>query len=127
MSAGPKYVDRTTDAKMMAGYANFGDVVSFDTTFGTNRDSWSFGVFVGFNQFRETIVFGAALMYDEIFESFKSLFETFVKAHNGKQSKTFYTDQDFAVGKTVEQAFHEAWHGLYSFHILQNAIKHLPK
>jgi len=63
------------DAKMLADYAYFGDVVSFDTTFGTNKESWPFGVFVGFNHFRETVVFGAALMYDETFESFKWLFE----------------------------------------------------
>ena len=69
---------------MIADYAHFGDVVSFDTTFGMNRDSRHFGVFVGFNQFREIVVFGAVLMYDETFESFKWRFETFVKAHNGK-------------------------------------------
>jgi zinc finger SWIM domain-containing protein 3 len=115
------------DAKMIADYTHFGDVVSFDTTFGTNRESRPFGVFVGFNQFRETVVFGAALMYDETFESFRWLFETFLQAHNGKQPKTFYTDQDFAMGKAVELVFHESWHGLCTFHIMQNAIKHLPK
>lgn len=52
------------DAKMIANYAHFGDVVSFDTTFGTNRGSQPFGVFIGFNQFMKTIVFGVALMYD---------------------------------------------------------------
>jgi hypothetical protein len=115
------------DAKMVVDYTHFGDVVSFDTTFGTNRESRPFGVFVGFNQFRETVIFDAALMYDETFESFKWIFETFLKAHNGKQPKTFYTDRDFAMGKAVEQVFHEAWHGLCTFHIMQNAIKHLPK
>ena len=75
-------------------------------------------MFVGFNHFRETVVFGAALMYDETFESFKWLFET--KAHNGQQPKTFYTDQDVAMGEVVA----EAWHGLCTFHIMQNA-KHL--
>ena len=59
------------DAKMIMDYAHFGDVVSFDTTFGTNKESKPFGVFVGFNYFRETVVFGAALMYDKTFESFK--------------------------------------------------------
>ncbi|EEE54990.1 hypothetical protein OsJ_02614 [Oryza sativa Japonica Group] len=57
------------DAKMIADYARFGDVVSFDTTFGTNNESRPFGVFVGFNHFRETVIFSAALMYDETFES----------------------------------------------------------
>ena len=42
------------DAKMITDYAYFGDFVSFDTTFGTNKENRLFGVFVGFNQFRET-------------------------------------------------------------------------
>jgi zinc finger SWIM domain-containing protein 3 len=46
--------------------------------------------------------FGAVLLYDETFESFKWLFETFLKAHNGKQPKIIYTDQDFAMGKAVK-------------------------
>jgi zinc finger SWIM domain-containing protein 3 len=113
------------DAKMIMDYTHFGDVVSFDTTFGTKEESRPFGVFVGFNYFRETVVFGVVLMYDETFESFKWLFETFLKAHNGQQPKTFYTDQDAAMGKAVVEVFAEAWHGLCTFHIMQNAIKHL--
>ncbi|XP_062205227.1 protein FAR1-RELATED SEQUENCE 5-like [Phragmites australis] len=115
------------NTKMITDYAHFGDVVSFDTMFGKNKESRPFGVFVGFNNFRETIVFGAALMYDETFESFKWLFETFLKAHNGQQPKTMYTDQDFAMGKAVGEVFPEAWHGLCTFHIMQNAIKHLTQ
>ncbi|CAO2188105.1 unnamed protein product, partial [Urochloa humidicola] len=113
------------DAKMIMDYAHFGDVVSFETSFGTNKKSKPFGVFVGFNHFRETVVFGAALMYDETFESFKWLFETFLKAHSGQQPKTIYTDQDFTMGKAVAEVFVEAWHGLCTSHIMQNAAKHL--
>uniref|UniRef100_A0A8I6YRE2 Protein FAR1-RELATED SEQUENCE n=1 Tax=Hordeum vulgare subsp. vulgare TaxID=112509 RepID=A0A8I6YRE2_HORVV len=50
------------DAKKMLDYAHFGDVVTFDTTFDTNKEYRPFGVFLGLNQFRETTVFGAALM-----------------------------------------------------------------
>jgi hypothetical protein len=57
------------DARMFTDYVYFGDVVSFYTTFGTNKESRPFSVFVGFNHFRETIVFGAVLMYDETYES----------------------------------------------------------
>jgi zinc finger SWIM domain-containing protein 3 len=32
--------------------AHFGDVITFDTTFGTNKEHRTFGVFVGFNHFR---------------------------------------------------------------------------
>ena len=106
------------DAKMLTYYAYFGDVISFDTTFGTNKESRPFGVFVGFIYFRKTVVFDAVLMYDETFESFKWLFETFLKAHNGKQPKTIYTDQDIAMGKAVKEVFLEAWHGPCTFHIM---------
>ena len=81
-----------------------------------------FGVFVGFNQFRETVVFGVVLRYDETYESFKWLFETFLKAHNGKQPKTINTDQYAAMEKAVKEMFLEAWHGLCTFHIMQNAV-----
>jgi zinc finger SWIM domain-containing protein 3 len=64
-------------------------------------------------------------MYDETFASFKWLFEAFLNTHNGKVPKTFYTDQDVAMGKAVGEVFAEAWHGLCTFHIMQNAAKHL--
>jgi hypothetical protein len=35
------------NAKMIIDYAHFGDVVTFDTTFGTNKEYRSFDVFVG--------------------------------------------------------------------------------
>ncbi|XP_066346684.1 protein FAR1-RELATED SEQUENCE 5-like isoform X4 [Miscanthus floridulus] len=82
---------------------------------------------LSYTYFRETVVFGAALLYDETFESFKWLFETFLKAHNGKHPKTIYTDQDAAMGKAVHEVFSETWHGLYTFHIMQNAVKHLAE
>lgn len=64
------------------------------------------------------MVFCDVLMYDETFESFKWLFETFLKARNGKQPRTIYTDQDAAMGKTVKEVFLEAWNGLCTFHIM---------
>lgn len=114
------------DAKMIIDYAHFGDVVTFDTTFGTNRDHRPLGVFVGFNHFRETVIFGGALLYDETFESFKWLFETFLAAHNQKHPKTIYTDQDMAMKKAIAAVFPRTWHGLCTFHIMQNVVKHLP-
>ena len=115
------------DAKMLTDYAYFGDVISFDSTFRTNKESRPFGVFVGFNHIREIVVLGVVLMYDETFESLKWLFETFLKAHNDKQSKTIYTNQDIAMEKVVKEVFLEAWHGLCTFHIMQNDVKHLAE
>jgi zinc finger SWIM domain-containing protein 3 len=77
------------DAKMVLDYAHFGDVVTFDTTFGTNKEYRPFGIFLGLNQFRETTIFGAALLFDETCDSFKWLFETFLAAHNGNNLELF--------------------------------------
>ncbi|XP_071916257.1 protein FAR1-RELATED SEQUENCE 5-like [Coffea arabica] len=48
-----------------------GGMVTFDTTYKTNKEYRPFGVFVGFNQHRQIVIFGAALMYDEMIDSFK--------------------------------------------------------
>jgi hypothetical protein len=114
------------NSKMIIDYAHFGDVVTFDTTFGTNKEYRPFGVFVVFNHFRGTIIFGAALLYDETFDSFKWLFYTFLAVHNQKQPRTIFTDQDIAMEKAIQMVFTDAWHGLCTFHIMQNATKHLP-
>jgi hypothetical protein len=74
---------------MLIDYAYFGDVVSFDATFGTNKESRYFDVFVGFNHFRKTMVFGVVLVYDETFESLSSylrLSRKRIMANNLKQS-----------------------------------------
>uniref|UniRef100_A0ACD5X0B4 Uncharacterized protein n=1 Tax=Avena sativa TaxID=4498 RepID=A0ACD5X0B4_AVESA len=113
------------DAKMVVDYAHFGDVITFDTTFGTNKEYRPLGVFLGLNQFRETTIFGAALLFDETYDSFKWLFQTFLVAHNGRQPRTIYTDQDAAIGKAIGKVFTESYHGLCTFHIMQNAVKHL--
>lgn len=82
-------------------------------------------MFVGFNHFRETIIFGASLLYDETFGSFKWLFDTFMSVHNQKQPRTIYSDQDAAMGKPIEHVFPEVQHGLCTFHIMQNTVNHL--
>ncbi|XP_056692025.1 protein FAR1-RELATED SEQUENCE 5-like [Spinacia oleracea] len=113
------------DAKMLIDYAAFGDVVAFDTTFGTNKEHRPLGVFVGFNHFRETTVFGAALLYDETAEFFKWLFETFLATHGNKHPKTIFTDQDIVMGKAIAEVMPKVWHGLCTWHITENATKHL--
>ncbi|XP_043710180.1 protein FAR1-RELATED SEQUENCE 5-like [Telopea speciosissima] len=59
------------DPRMIIDYALFGDVVTFDTTFGTNKEYRPFGLFAGFNHHRGVVIFGAALLYDETANSFK--------------------------------------------------------
>lgn len=108
-----------TDAKMIADYVRFGDVVIFDTTFGTNKEKLAFGVFVGFNHF------GAALMFNQTIEYFEWVFTKFLEAHHDKKSITIFTDQDRAMGVALEKVMPETMHGLCVWHINQNCARHL--
>ncbi|KAJ1696263.1 hypothetical protein LUZ63_004775 [Rhynchospora breviuscula] len=91
------------DGRMLAAYARFGEVVIFDTTFGTNNEKWALGTFVGFNNFREIVIFGAALMCDQSTESFAWVFTKFLEANGDKRPITMFTDQDHAIGKALGQ------------------------
>jgi hypothetical protein len=71
-------------ASSRLSYEHFGDVVTFDTTYRTNRYNMPFGIFVGINNHFQSIVFGCALLREETIESFKWLFKTFTKAMQGK-------------------------------------------
>ena len=58
------------DARMIIDYDQFGDVMSFDTTYKLNKEHRPFALFMGFNNHQESIVFGARLIYDETIDSF---------------------------------------------------------
>ena len=84
------------DARMIIDYIHFGDVITFDITYSTNRDARPLVVFLGLNH-RETVIFGGALLCDEMIESFVWLFETFLEAMSKKKPIIIFIDQDAAM------------------------------
>jgi hypothetical protein len=74
------------DARSRLAYQQFGDVITFDTTFKTNKYSMPFAPFVGMNNHYQSILFGCALLQDESERSFIWLFETFLEAMDGKKT-----------------------------------------
>ncbi|KAF7811845.1 protein FAR1-RELATED SEQUENCE 5-like [Senna tora] len=113
------------DARMLLDYGYFGDVISFNTTFCINNAHRPLAIFSGFNHFRGVVVFGAALLYDETKTSFKWLFETFLKANLQKKPQTIFTDQDEVMAQALHEVMPEVCHGLCTWHLTQNGIKHL--
>ena len=110
---------------MVSDYATFGDVISFDTTYRKLNDGRPFGLIVGVNNHKKTIVFGAALLYDETAESFGWLFRTFLKVMSGKHPQTILTDEDAAMAKAISEVLPHSHHRLCVWHMNQNACKHL--
>ncbi|KAK9290053.1 hypothetical protein L1049_008217 [Liquidambar formosana] len=115
------------DARMIIDYSQFGDVVSFDTTYKINKEHRPFAVFVGLNHHREVVIFGAALMYDETIESFEWLFQTFLEAMSNRVPQTIITDQDAAMAKAIPNVMPNTFHRLCKWHIMQNATKHVSR
>ncbi|GAU26907.1 hypothetical protein TSUD_03100 [Trifolium subterraneum] len=113
------------DAQMINDYGYFGDVITFDTTYKTNKDCRPLGVFVGLNNHRKTVIFGATLLYDETIPYFRWLFETFLKAMGGAKPKTILTDQDAAMARAISVVMPETFHGLCTWHIRQNVVRHV--
>ncbi|XP_050379523.1 protein FAR1-RELATED SEQUENCE 5-like [Argentina anserina] len=113
------------DPRSVSDYGLFGDVVCFDTTYRTNEYGRPFAPFIGVNHHKQTIIFGAALLYDETTSSFKWLFETFLAAMSGKHPKTILTDQSAAMAKAISEVFPETRHRLCVWHIYQNGAKNL--
>ena len=113
------------DAKMILDYGYFGEVVSLDRTYCTNRANQPLTLFSGFNQYRGTVIFGASLLYDETAKSFKWLFKTFLEAHGNKKPRTLFTDQDQSMAKALAEVMPDTRHGSCTWHLMQNGIKHL--
>ena len=87
------------DGRSRMSYDYFGDVVTFDTTYMTNKYRMPFAPFVGTNHHRQSILFGCALIRDETAPSFVWIFETFLKAMYGKHPRGIITDQDLGMKK----------------------------
>uniref|UniRef100_J3MVQ9 SWIM-type domain-containing protein n=1 Tax=Oryza brachyantha TaxID=4533 RepID=J3MVQ9_ORYBR len=110
-----------TNGRSIDWYAKFGDCVSFDTTFLTNRYNLPFAP-VGISGHGNTIIFGCAFLHDETTETFKWLFTAFLKAMSGKQPCTVIADQDGAMRSAIAQIFPNSKYRNCLFHIVSKAL-----
>ena len=58
------------DARNRAAYEFFRDVITFDTTYLTNRYDMPFAPFVGVNHHGQSILFGAGLISNKVTDTF---------------------------------------------------------
>uniref|UniRef100_A0A1D1Z2I6 Protein FAR1-RELATED SEQUENCE n=1 Tax=Anthurium amnicola TaxID=1678845 RepID=A0A1D1Z2I6_9ARAE len=113
------------DKKMQTDFMHFGDLVCFDTTYKTNDYGRPLALFFGVNHHKQSIIFGAALLYDETTDSFKWLFRTLIEAMSGKMPTTILTDDSDAISDAVESEFPYTSHRLCVWHLYQKALKNL--
>jgi hypothetical protein len=84
-----------------------------------------FAPLLGTNHHKQTIIFGAALLFNKTIESFVWLFQTFLTVMSGKHPSTISTDQDTTMAGAIAYVFPNTCHHLCLWHIYLNAAKHL--
>ncbi|RYR68272.1 hypothetical protein Ahy_A03g014762 [Arachis hypogaea] len=98
------------DARSRAAFEYFGDVISFDTTYNTNRYNLVCGSFVGVNHHGQSTLLGCSLMKNEEIESFKWLFQCWLRCMGGNAPKGFLTDQCASMKRALEAYLYEDHH-----------------
>ncbi|XP_074342171.1 protein FAR1-RELATED SEQUENCE 5-like [Apium graveolens] len=91
------------DPRSMNAYKNFGDVVTFDSTYRTNRYCMPFIPITGVNHHYQNILFGFALVRDETEASYKWVLRTWLEAIDNKPPRTIIIDQDIALGNAIAE------------------------
>ncbi|GKF89072.1 FAR1-related sequence 5-like protein [Tanacetum coccineum] len=69
------------DETMKCNYVAFGDILSFDATFDTNKYDMVFVLFTGIDYHKKCVTFGATLLSDETTASYSWMLKCFLKVH----------------------------------------------
>ncbi|XP_028066530.1 protein FAR1-RELATED SEQUENCE 6-like isoform X2 [Camellia sinensis] len=107
------------DARSRAAYKAFGDFVSFDTTYLTNKYDMPFAPFVGVNYHGQSILFGCGLLSNENTETFVWLFKEWLSCMSDAPPKAIITDQCRSMQNAIEIVFLEARHRWCLWHIMK--------
>ncbi|XP_074266824.1 uncharacterized protein LOC141590112 [Silene latifolia] len=107
------------DSQSRQNYSLFGDAVSFDATYGTNKYNLMFAPFTGVDHHKKSVTFVVALLEHEDEESFKWCLEIFLDAMNQKEPQCVVTDQAPGLILVVPKVFRKARHRFCMWHIMK--------
>ncbi|XP_074315797.1 protein FAR1-RELATED SEQUENCE 5-like [Silene latifolia] len=107
------------DPICIKNYMLFGEVLSADATYRTNKYDMVFVPFTGVDHHKRCITFGVTLLGDESIECYTWLFKTFLEAMGGCQPRIIITDQDKSMKSVVPEVFKESTHRLCMWHIMK--------
>ncbi|XP_056691909.1 protein FAR1-RELATED SEQUENCE 5-like [Spinacia oleracea] len=107
------------DSICRKNYALFGDVVTFDSTYDTNKYCLVFSPFTRVDHYKKCVTFGSALLSKEDTDSFVWLFETFLKCMGNCEPYCLLTDQDPAMSIAIKKVFKTTKRRLCMWHIMR--------
>jgi len=104
-------------------YSLYGDVLSFDTAYDTDRYKMIFVPFTGLDNHRLCVSFGAAFLSDEKSKSFMWLFDKFLDAMGGHTPVCLITYQDPTMKVAINAKFQSTTHRFCIWHIMRKLFK----
>lgn len=113
------------DSKARMNYTYFGDTVTFDTTFRSNKYRLPFAPFTGVNHHGQPILFGCAFLFNESEGSFEWLFNTWLAAMWGKPPVSITTDHDATIRSAIMKVFPDTRHRFCKWHIFKKCQEKL--
>ncbi|XP_020080380.1 protein FAR-RED IMPAIRED RESPONSE 1-like [Ananas comosus] len=105
------------DARSRTAYECFGDVITFDSTYLTNKYDMPFAPFVGVNHHGQSILLGCGLLSTKDTESFVWLFRNWLSCMSERAPKAIITDQDKAMQNAIARVFPNTRHRWCLWHI----------
>ncbi|CAA2953786.1 Hypothetical predicted protein [Olea europaea subsp. europaea] len=97
----------------------FGDIVTFDTTYLTNKYEMPFAPFIGVNHHGQSTLLGYGLLSNEDTKTFVWLFRTWLECMHDQAPSGIITDQDPAMQNAIEIVFSNTKHRWCLWHILK--------
>lgn len=113
------------DSNSRMNYNYFGDAVTFDTTYRTNRYRVPFAPFTGWNHHGQPVLLGCALLLNESESSFVWLFQTWLAAMSSCHPVSITTDQDRIIRAAVMQVFPGTRHRFCKWNVFREAQEKL--
>jgi len=106
------------DVSSRVAYEYFGDVITFDTTYLTNRYGMPFAPFVGVNHHGQSILLGASLISSDDTSTFVWLFRVWLECMDGRAPKAIITNQDRVMKSAIALVFPDTRHRYCLWHIM---------
>nr|GEV16419.1 hypothetical protein [Tanacetum cinerariifolium] len=104
---------RDADEVDKCNYKEFGDIISFDTTFRTNKYDMVFVPFTRIDNHKKCATVGSGLLLKEDTEAYTWLLRSFMTAHE-KQPTMIVTDQDGAMKLAIEEKTGDVIEDIYA-------------